>query len=166
MPPGEFDTPPRNQANGPGRPPAVPESHTQDQFGPGSKVNAPSANASGSPAAGRYRILRPHAHGGLGEVFLAHDDELGRDVALKRLRPRRADDPASRRRFVAEAAVTARLEHPGVVPVHGLVQDADGRPAYAMRFIQGDNLDDAIKHFHGAASGDDVKARRRLAGVP
>jgi serine/threonine protein kinase/tetratricopeptide (TPR) repeat protein len=155
--PADSNTPTGNQANGPSPPPAVSSSHTINQFGADGQFTAPGANASGSQTAGRYRILRPHAHGGLGEVFLAHDDELGRDVALKRLRFWRADDPGSRRRFVAEAAVTARLEHPGVVPVHGLVQDADGRPAYAMRFIQGDTLDDAIKHFHEPAGGDDGK---------
>jgi serine/threonine-protein kinase len=101
--------------------------------------------------AGRYCIIRLHARGGLGEVFLARDEELGRDVAIKRLRPFHADNPKSRRRFVTEAAVTARLEHPGVVPVHGLVRDADGRPAYAMRFIEGDTLAEAIEQFHAAS---------------
>jgi serine/threonine protein kinase len=156
VPPGEPDTPPTNPLDGPLRPPVASDFPTLDQFGPDGRVNAPEAHASGSPT-GRYRILRPHAYGGLGEVFLAHDEELGRDVALKRLRPRRADDPASRQRFIAEAAVTARLEHPGVVPVHGLVQDAEGRPAYAMRFIQGDTLEDAINQFHGTAADDDGK---------
>ena len=149
MPPADSDTPTGKLASGPAARPVVSECPTQDQFGPDGRPLAPET----LPTTGRYRILRPHAHGGLGEVFLAHDDELGREVALKRLRFWRADDPASRRRFVAEAAVTARLEHPGVVPVHGLVRDADGRPAYAMRFIQGDTLEDAIKHFH-SASGD------------
>jgi tetratricopeptide (TPR) repeat protein/tRNA A-37 threonylcarbamoyl transferase component Bud32 len=70
-------------------------------------------------------------------------------VALKRLHRERAGDAASRRRFVQEAEITGRLEHPGVVPVYGLAEEA-GRPGYAMRFIQGETLYDALKHFHAA----------------
>src|SRR5262245_9965791 len=61
----------------------------------------------------RYRTLRFHAKGGLGEVFVAQDDELHREVALKRLQGGRAGDPESRRRFLLEAEITSRLEHPG-----------------------------------------------------
>jgi serine/threonine protein kinase len=82
-----------------------------------------------------FRILRPHATGGLGEVFIARDEELGREVALKQIQDRHADDPHSRSRFILEAEVTGGLEHPGVVPVYGLGKYADGRPFYAMRFV-------------------------------
>ena len=85
----------------------------------------------------RFRILRPHARGGLGEVFVALDAELHREVALKQILERHADDPVSRQRFVAEAEITGGLEHPGVVPVYGLGTYGDGRPYYAMRFIRG-----------------------------
>ncbi len=98
--------------------------------------------------AARYRILRAHARGGLGEVFLARDEELSREVALKEMHAEFAQDGASRARFLLEAEVTAALEHPGVVPVHGLGRHGDGRPFYAMRFIQGDTLSDAIDRFH------------------
>jgi len=105
------------------------------------------------PAA-RYRILRPHARGGLGEVFVAEDAELGRQVALKEIQERHSRNPISRSRFTVEAEITGQLEHPGIVPVYGLGQYADGRPYYAMRFIRGDNLHSAIRRFHrpGAAS--------------
>jgi serine/threonine protein kinase len=96
----------------------------------------------------RYRVLRPHARGGLGEVFVARDEELGREVALKEIQAQHADDPDSRGRFVREAEVTGLLEHPGVVAVYGLGAYADGRPFYAMRFIQGDSLKEAIDRFH------------------
>jgi serine/threonine-protein kinase len=98
----------------------------------------------------RFRILRPHARGGLGEVFVALDEELGREVALKEIQDRHADHPESRARFLLEAEVTGGLEHPGIVPVYGLGTYADGRPYYAMRFIRGDSLRDAIARFHGA----------------
>ncbi|MCA1684576.1 MAG: protein kinase, partial [Planctomycetia bacterium] len=98
--------------------------------------------------AGRFRILRPHARGGLGEVSVAKDEELGREVALKQLREHLADDPLSRLRFVREAEITGGLEHPGVVPVYGLGHDSEGRPYYAMRLIQGESLKRAITRFH------------------
>ena len=79
-----------------------------------------------SSAAGRYRILRPHAKGGLGEVFVAHDGELKREVAVKQIQPH-ADLADNRARFVLEAEITGGLEHPGVVPVYGLGTDAQGR---------------------------------------
>jgi hypothetical protein len=82
--------------------------------------------------------VRLHARGGLGEVHVALDEELSRPVALKRIQRPRAADPESRRRFVQEAAITARLEHPGVVPVYGLVRDGSGQPCYAMRLIPGE----------------------------
>jgi WD40 repeat protein/serine/threonine protein kinase len=104
----------------------------------------------------RYRILRPHAKGALGEVFVAEDTELGRSVALKEIQNRYADDATSRERFVREAEITGGLEHPGIVPVYGLGTYADGRPFYAMRFIQGDNLRQAIARFY---EGDSSSAR-------
>ena len=99
----------------------------------------------------RFRILRPHARGGLGEVFVALDQELNRDVALKEIQPKFADQADSRSRFMLEAEVTGGLEHPGIVPVYGLGQYEDGRPYYAMRFIQGDSLKEALELFHGAS---------------
>jgi WD40 repeat protein len=101
----------------------------------------------------RYRIVRPHARGGLGAVFVALDQELHREVALKEIQPQLADDAASRGRFVQEAEITGGLEHPGIVPVYGLGQYADGRPFYAMRFIQGETLREAVRKFHAGAAG-------------
>src|SRR5262249_10039607 len=109
----------------------------------------------GPPAAGsRFAILRPHAKGRLGQVSVALDAELNREVALKELRPPRAEDPDSRAGFLLEAEITGRLEHPGVVPVYGLGRDAQGRPFYAMRFVKGDSLKEAIDHFHQAENRD------------
>ena len=80
----------------------------------------------------RFQVLRPHAEGGLGTVSLAFDTEARREVALKQILDKHADDPASRHRFLLEAELTCRLEHPGIVPVYGLGKDASGRPFYAM----------------------------------
>src|SRR5262249_44676680 len=72
----------------------------------------------------RFRIRRPHAKGGLGQVSVALDEELHREVALKEIQDKHADNPQSRSRFMLEAEITGGLEHPGVVPVYGLGQYA------------------------------------------
>ena len=101
----------------------------------------------------RFRVLRPHARGGLGAVFVALDTELNREVALKQILDRHADDETSRKRFLLEAEITGGLEHPGIVPVYGLGTYGDGRPYYAMRFIRGDSLKEAIERFHTRPTG-------------
>ncbi len=117
-----------------------------------------------APAFGeRYPIVRPYARGGLGEVFLALDTELDRQVALKELRAYHAHDPVSQSRFVLEAKVTGRLEHPGIVPVYGLGRYADGRPYYAMRFIEGETLKQAIERFHEPEAAKHPSREREIA---
>jgi tRNA A-37 threonylcarbamoyl transferase component Bud32 len=99
---------------------------------------------------GRFRLLRHPARGGIGIVSVALDSELHREVALKQIQPQHADDPTSRARFLVEAEVTGRLEHPGVVPVYGLGTSEKGRPFYAMRFVRGQSLKEAAESFHQA----------------
>jgi serine/threonine protein kinase len=116
----------------------------------------------------RYVLLRPHAQGGLGEVFVARDKELHREVALKQIQTRYAHDPVSRARFVLEAEVTGNLEHPGIVPVYGSGCYDDGRPYYAMRFVKGDSLKEAIQRFHQgrhAGLGQRSLELRKLLGA-
>jgi len=129
---------------------------TLGYVGPGSAEDGADAGRTASHAVGmatsdgqRFRILRPHARGGLGAVFVALDAELNREVALKRIIESHADEPVSRQRFLLEAEVTGGLEHPGIVPVYSLGTYDDGRPYYAMRFIRGDSFKEAIDHFHG-----------------
>jgi serine/threonine protein kinase len=86
----------------------------------------------------------------LGVVFLARNVELNREVALKFLKPGRTRDPKSLRRFLREAEMTGRLDHPGIVPIYTLGADAAGAPFYAMRFIRGKTLQTAIDEFHEA----------------
>ncbi len=116
---------------------------------------------------GRFRVLRPHASGGLGKVSVALDVELNREVAYKEIHDKLADQPESRSRFLLEAEITGGLEHPGVVPVYGLGSCTDGRPFYAMRFIKGDSLRDAIHRFHEhdmQTPGQRVLELRKLLG--
>ena len=105
----------------------------------------PSAQAIGTsqrrdPA--RYQIINEHGRGGLGRVFRAHDRELGRDIAIKQLV---AWDERAEARFHREAQLTARLEHPGIVPVYEAGCWLDGTPFYAMKLIAGRPLRDLIE---------------------
>ncbi len=128
----------------------------------------PPSVGSSSSAGQRFRILRLHDSGGLGEVYVARDEELNREVALKQIKESYADNHEGRSRFLLEAEVTGGLEHPGIVPVYGLGHYPDGRPFYTMRFIRGDNLKDAIEQFHradrepGRDPGERVLALRQL----
>lgn len=115
---------------------------------------------------GRFRVLRPHAHGGLGHVSVAYDNELNREVALKEIHAQLADNEENRARFVQEAEITGSLEHPGIVPVYGLGTQSNGRPFYVMRFVHGDTLKEAIKKFHETSpnTGDRALQLRQLLG--
>jgi serine/threonine protein kinase len=105
----------------------------------------------------RFIVLRPHAEGGLGKVSVAPDRELNRRVAFKQIKSgATVRDPISRARFVAEAEITGKLEHPGIVPIYSLGHDPAGQPYYATRFVEGDNLQAAIERFH---SPDDPGGR-------
>jgi tRNA A-37 threonylcarbamoyl transferase component Bud32 len=138
-----------------------------DGDGETSRARMPAGNV--TRAGGRFRILRPHDRGALGVVYVARDQELHREVALKQIKDEHADDAQRRARFLVEAEITGRLEHPGIVPVYGLGQDDNGRPFYAMRFVRGDNLKNAIESFHSADTkprdpGARVLELRRLLG--
>jgi eukaryotic-like serine/threonine-protein kinase len=103
---------------------------------------------SGNPSR-RYVRLHLHAAGGIGQVFLARDTHLDREVALKELKPAASQDPSMSWRFLKEAHITGQLEHPGIVPVYELVTEEAGRvPYYVMRFLRGKTLSQAIKEYH------------------
>lgn len=90
-----------------------------------------------------YRLLERVARGGMGVVYVAEDLRLGRRVALKVLDlPDASGEFANR--LVREARVLARLEHPGIVPVHDVGTLTDGRVFYAMKFVEGRRLDEHI----------------------
>jgi len=93
---------------------------------------------------GHYRIIEKIGAGGMGEVYLAQDAELDRNVALKFLPHHLCQDDECRRRFKREAQAAARLDHPNIVPVHE-VGEHQGRPYFAMAHIEGPSLDAVIK---------------------
>jgi tRNA A-37 threonylcarbamoyl transferase component Bud32 len=106
-------------------------------------------NAGPPSTGGRYTLNRLHGQGGNGQVWLAFDTTLGREVALKSLRAEVVGNPAVYARFLREARVTGRLEHPGIVPVYELsTQAPDQPPFFTMRFLRGRTLSDAVRLFH------------------
>lgn len=108
----------------------------------------------------RFRVLRPHAKGGLGMISIAEDRELNREVALKEIQPDHVRDASSRTRFMVEAEITGRLEHPGIVPVYSMGTTSSGTPFYVMRFIRGDSLKEAIAAFHDSSQTATSESRR------
>ncbi len=98
----------------------------------------------------RYQDEGPLGSGGMGEVRKVRDTRLDRDLAMKCIRGRFVDDPAAKERFRREARLTARLEHPGIIPVHEVGELPDGRLYYTMPVVQGRTLGDAIDEVHDA----------------
>ncbi len=92
----------------------------------------------------RYRLVERVARGGMGVVYAAEDEKLQRRVALKVLDTPGTDGDLAKR-LTREALVLARLEHPGIVPVHDVGTLADGRVFYTMKFVQGQRLDQYIQ---------------------
>jgi serine/threonine protein kinase len=92
----------------------------------------------------RYRLLERVARGGMGVVYAAEDQKLERRVALKVLDVPGTDGDLANR-LIREARVLARLEHPGIVPVHDVGTLADGRVFYTMKFVEGQRLDKFIE---------------------
>jgi len=97
----------------------------------------------------RYARQKVHGRGGMGQVWLAHDTQLNRHVALKELHPELASDAPLTARFIQEARITGRLEHPGIVPVYEFAWNPETKqPFYTMRFVRGRTLDAAAQAFH------------------
>ena len=109
----------------------------------------------------RYRLDRVLGQGGMGEVLLAMDDAIGREVAVKRIR---TENPSAEElsRFVREARVQGRLEHPAIVPVHDLVFDSNGRPSFVMKRLTGTDLHEHLQKLREGSAADQASEQRRL----
>lgn len=97
----------------------------------------------GAARIGRYTVLRQLGEGGMGVVYLVHDPELGREVALKTIRGEAGGGPGRLARFEREVRAAARLRHPNIVAIHD-VGLADGAHYYTMDYVRGQSLSDAI----------------------
>ncbi|QDV42575.1 Serine/threonine-protein kinase PrkC [Stieleria neptunia] len=142
---------------------AAPES---DDSPPDHTLDADASTAALAPShpqqLGDYRIVREIGRGGMGVVYEAEQESLGRHVALKILPQRLMADSKQRRRFKREARAAARLHHTNIVPVFG-VGEADGISYYAMQFISGMPLNDVLSAVQrqaevaGRVEGEDVE---------
>ncbi len=130
-----------------------------------------SANESADKEAPReamveYAIVRRLGIGGLGSVWLAHDQTLKRLVAIKEVNDRGAESPTAMARFRREAEITGQLEHPNIVPVYQSGEDTHSHhPFYVMRFVGKKTLSDAVADYHtrrAAGLADTVELHRLL----
>ena len=108
----------------------------------------PHENGSESDRSHRFRKDRLCHQGGLGNVWSGTDTELKRKVAVKEIKSKFSGHEQHQARFQREAFITGTLEHPGIVPIYGLGQFANGKPYYAMRYIDGKSLQEAINEYY------------------
>ena len=101
--------------------------------------------------AGRYRVQRRIGKGGMGEVMAVRDQTIGREVALKRIR-RAAPSERLLERFLREAGIQGRLEHPAIVPLYDLGYDAAGAPYFTMKKLAGTTLAKLLETDHSEFS--------------
>lgn len=117
-----------------------------------------SQNVSQGSRLGRYKLIAEHGRGGFSAVWRADDTKMGRRIALKRLGSNLARQSESRRRFVSEARVTARLEHPGIVPVYDMSSLDEEHAYYTMKLVRGDTMAEKITAIHERPVGDGTRA--------
>ncbi|HTM20359.1 MAG TPA: serine/threonine-protein kinase [Kofleriaceae bacterium] len=115
------------------------------------------ATALDDAAAARYRHDRQLGRGGMGEVLLADDQRIGRQVALKTLRERARGDAGATARFLREARVQGQLEHPAIVPVYDLGAAPDGTPFFTMKRLRGMTLEQLLARL-GDGDGEVARA--------
>ena len=112
---------------------------------PTDDMTAPEAqDATPARPPANYELGEVLGRGGMGEVVLAEDKTIGRRVAIKRMRAA-LPTPDAVARFLREARIQARLDHPAIVPVHEVGEDADGRPYFTMKRLAGITLYDVLK---------------------
>ncbi len=114
-----------------------------------SEADKPAHETADSVVLGRYELRGELGRGGMGQVLVAHDRLLGRDVALKRLAPGLARREDVGKRLAQEARITGLLEHPAIVPVLDAGRDETGAPFYVMRLVRGKTLAAAAEEAFG-----------------
>jgi serine/threonine-protein kinase len=113
---------------------------------------------------GRYPITGLIGQGGMGIVYCGRDEELQRLLAVKVLLPGHAANPDLRQRFLTEANLMGRLQHPGVAPIHEVGDLPDGRPFFSMKQVQGETLAALLKR-RRAPDHDQTTSLRIFAEV-
>ena len=144
-------------AAGPAAPPTRSGARTHTTVLPPLDGATPRTAVAGE-ARNRYDELKSLGVGGMGEVALVQDNDIGRKVAIKRILPA-AMRPATLARFVEEVRTVGTLEHPGIVPIHDVGVDERGRYFFVMKFVDGETLEHVIERLR---AGD----REYLARYP
>ena len=114
----------------------------------------------------RYQLVSNFARGGLGQIWMANDSRLRREVAFKELLPSALKNRNAVERFLEEAQITGQLEHPGIVPIYDIGYQQNGTPFYAMKLVRGDTMEKAFERFHELPkdSSEWLLTRRKLLG--
>ena len=105
----------------------------------------PSTTSDSAQRLGQYRLLRELGRGGMGRVLEAVDEPLGRRVAVKVLLTPGAEKTVQTQRFLDEARIAGRLEHPGIAPVYNLGRGPDGNLYFSMKLVAGRDLNEILK---------------------
>lgn len=101
----------------------------------------------------RYQLVTNFARGGLGQIWMANDSRLRREVAYKELLPSALKNRNALERFLEEAQITGQLEHPGIVPIYDIGYQSNGTPFYAMKLVRGETMEREIELFHKIPKG-------------
>jgi predicted Ser/Thr protein kinase len=115
-------------------------------------------------AFGGYRIERLLGHGGMGTVYLAEQERLGRKVALKVISPELADDPEFRRRFLRESQLAASLDHPNVIPIYD-ADEVGGVLYLAMRYVLGPSLLALVRQRGSLTTDETLRIAEQIGGA-
>src|SRR5512144_861010 len=105
----------------------------------------------------RYELASTLGEGGVGEVIKARDNDIDRDVAIKRLRPEMRGSHATVLRFAEEVRTVGRLEHPNIVPIHDVGVHENGDYFFVMKYVEGETLEQIIEKL---AAGDPEYLRK------
>jgi serine/threonine protein kinase/tetratricopeptide (TPR) repeat protein len=100
----------------------------------------------------RYELVTNFARGGLGQIWIAQDVRLKREVAFKELLPNALRNSSALERFLEEAQITGQLEHPGIVPIYDIGYQANGTPFYSMKLVRGETMEKYIEEMHELAA--------------
>ena len=155
---GEFETVDANDHDTPANPSRRPHPL------PPRIASCSSADHVPTESFGRYEVSRLLGKGGFGSVYLAHDSQLDRQVAIKSLHKRKFSSDEQARSFLQEARSTAKLNHPSIVTLYDVAESSDGSMFAVMEYVDGDSLDGRLKS--GSVSmADGIEILVQVAGA-
>ena len=112
---------------------------------------------------GRYRVEEKLGEGGMGQVYRAHDERLGRDVALKFLSEKFLADEGARIRFETEARAASALDHQSICPVFDVGEIEDGQPYLVTGLCHGVTLEEKLKRVSSLAPSEAISIAQQIA---